>query len=269
MPRHRRNANQRYHDRVAGRYEAIYDDAYWQWHDAITLDHLKRFLPQNLRSPVADLGCGSGKWGRRLLKSGYSVTFVDLSAKMVDEARRQVEESGGESRAAFLQADLADLSALPESHFGLAMAFGEPLGLCSDPPRAAREIARILEPGGVLVATVDNRIACVDYYLQQGDARELERFLRTGKTHWLTRDASERFEIQTFEPEGLRRMLAGAGFEVLDLIGKSVLPMRQYREQLEDPAVRRRWAEIEKSLHRDPANLARCAHLQVAARKPA
>ena len=267
MPRHRRNANQRYHDRVAGRYESIYDDAYWQWHDAITFDHLRRFLPQNLRAPVADLGCGSGKWGRRLLKSGYPVTFVDLSAKMVDEARRLVEETGDASRAPFIQAALVDLGALPEGHFSLAVAMGEPIGLSSDPARALREIARVLAPGGVLVATFDNRVACLDYYVQQGDPAALERFLRTGKTHWLTRDVSERFEIHTFAPDGLRKMLAAAGFEVLDLIGKTVLPMRQHRALLEDPGDRRRWAEIEKTLHRDPANLARCPHLQVAAGK--
>jgi SAM-dependent methyltransferase len=267
MPRHRRNAAQRYHDRVAGRYEAIYDDAYWQWHDAITWDHLKRFLPRDLRAPTADLGCGSGKWGRRLLKSGYAVTFIDSSAKMVDEAQRQVSESGDASRAAFLQADLVDLSALPAGHFGLAVALGEPIGLCSDPARALSEIARTLALGGALLASFDNRVACVDYYVELGDPAELERFLRTGKTHWLTRAASERFEIHTFEPDDLRKMFAVAGFEVLDLIGKSVLPMRQCRGQLEDPVARRRWADIEKGLHRNPANLARCAHLQIAAKK--
>lgn len=269
MPRHQRNANQRYHDRVAGRYETIYDDAYWQWHDAVTWDHLKRFLPKDLRAPVADLGCGSGKWGRKLLKSGYQVTFVDLSAKMVDEARRQVEETGDSGRAAFLQADVADLGALPAAHFGLIVAMGEPLGLTQDPGRALREAARILAPGGALVATFDNRVACIDYYIDQDDPEALERFMRTGRTHWLTRDVTEQFEIHTFEPAGLRKMLAAAGLETVDLIGKTVLPMRRHRERLEDAAARRRWADIEKSLHRDEANLGRCPHLQVAARKPA
>lgn len=267
MPRHRRDAAQRYHDRVASRYEAIYDDAYWQWHDAITWDHLKGFLPRALRAPIADLGCGAGKWGRRLLKSGYAVTFVDSSAKMVDEARRQVGETGDADRAVFLQADLVDLSGLPANHFGLAVALGEPIGLARDPARAVSEIARVLAPGGALVATFDNRVACVDYYVERGEPAELERFLRTGRTYWLTRAASERFEIHTFEPDALRRMFAAAGFDVLDLIGKTVLPMRQCRAQLEDPVARRRWADIEKGLHRDPANLARCAHLQIAARK--
>ncbi|MEP0843088.1 MAG: class I SAM-dependent methyltransferase [Phycisphaerae bacterium] len=267
MPRHRRNANQRYHDRVAARYEHIYDDAYWQWHDAITWEHLKRFLPAEQGRPVADLGCGSGKWGRRLLKSGYRVTFVDFSARMVDEARRQVADSADAGRAEFLQADLVDLSALPAAHFGLAVAMGEPIGLCSDPARALREIARVLIPGGTLVATFDQRIACIDHYVQQGDVEALERFLRTGLTHWLTRDPGERFEIHTFEPDQLRRMLSAAGFEVLDVIGKTVLPMRAHRDRLEDPGQRRKWVLIEQRLHRDPANLARCGHLQVAARR--
>jgi SAM-dependent methyltransferase len=269
MPRHKRNANQKYHDRVAGRYEQIYDDAYWQWHDALTWDYIKRFLPVNLREPVADLGCGSGKWGRKLLKSGYHVTFVDLSARMVDEARKQVEETGGGDKATFLQSDLMDLSALPVDQFGLAIALGEPLGSTEDPGKALRQIARCLRPGGTLVASFDNRIACIDYYIEKGDPGELETFLRTGRTRWLTRDEAERFELHTFTPDQLRRLFAAAGLEVVDLVGKTVLPLRRSRELLEEPEVRRRWARIEKDLAGDPANLGRCPHLQVAGRKSA
>ncbi len=267
MPRHKRNANQKYHDRIAGKYEQIYDDAYWQWHDALTWDHIKRFLPSNLALPVADFGCGSGKWGRKLLKSGYQVTFVDLSAKMVDEARKQVDETGGSEKAAFLQADLMDLSGLPADQFGFAVALGEPLGSTDEPAKALREIARCLAPGGVLIASFDNRIACIDYYLKQADPAALEAFLRTGRTRWLTRDEAERFELHTFTPEQLRKIFSAAGLEVLDMIGKSVLPMRRYRELLEEPEARRRWARIEKGLASDPGNLARCAHLQVVGRK--
>jgi SAM-dependent methyltransferase len=268
MGRHRRSGNQRYHDRVAGRYESIYDDVYWQWHDALTWEHLKRFIPPDLSVPVVDLGCGSGKWGRKLLKSGYRVTFVDLSAKMVDEARKQVEDMGTVAKAGFLQADLADLSALPEAHFGLAVAMGEPLGLTESPSQALRQIAGRMASGGALVATLDNRVACVDYYMEHADCEGLEQFIRNGRTHWLTRDPSERFQINTFEPKGIERLVTDAGMEMLDMIGKTVLPMRHHRELLEDPPTRRRWAKIEQRLARDPANFARCAHLQFAARKP-
>lgn len=268
MPRHKRNANQKYHDRIAGKYEQIYDDQYWQWHDALTWDHIKRFLPSNLATPVVDLGCGSGKWGRKLLKSGFHVTFVDLSARMVDEARKQVAETGGAEKAEFLQSDLMDLAALPANQFGFAVALGEPLCSTAEPAKAMREIVRTLAPGGILIASFDNRIACIDYYLEKGEPAELDNFIRTGRTRWLTREETERFELQTFTPEQLRKMFAGAGLEVLDMIGKTVLPMRRFRELLEDPENRRRWARIEKDLASDPANFGRCPHLQVAGRKP-
>ncbi len=263
----KRSANQRYHDRVASRYEAVYDDAYWQWHDALTWDYLKPHLPRDLSRAVADLGCGSGKWGRKLLKSGYPVTFVDLSAKMVDQARRLVEEMGGSDRATFLQADLVDLSALPADHFSLAVAMGEPVGLTNDPGRAMREIARCLAPAGLLVATFDNRVSCVDHYVESGKIDELERFIRTGRTRWLTRNPDERFEVHTFTPAHARKLADAAGLELIEIVGKTVLPMRHHRDALTDSAAARRWAQIEKKLARDEANLARCAHFQIAARK--
>jgi SAM-dependent methyltransferase len=163
MARHQ--PNRKYHDRVASKYERIYGDAYWQWHDALTWEYLKPHLPRDLRAPVLDLGCGSGKWGRKFLKSGYTVTFVDLSPKMLDEARRLAAENEGLERANFLHADLMDLSALPEATFAYAVALGEPLGCASEPAQAARQIARCLVAGGLLTATVDNRVACVDHYL--------------------------------------------------------------------------------------------------------
>jgi len=267
MPRRRRSASQRYHDRVAGRYEDIYSDAYWQWHDSLTWDYIKPHLPRDLRAPTADLGCGAGKWGRKLLKTGYQVTFIDSSARMVDEARRQVEQTGSSDKAEFLQADLMDLAELPDEHLAFALAMGEPVGCTDDPARALREIHRCLSPGGILIATFDNRIACIDHYLEDKDCTELEKFLRTGRTHWLTRDKAERFEIHTFEPGQLHKLFAVSGFEVLETIGKTVLPMRSLRDQLKEAQCRRRWAVIEKKLARNPHNLARCAHLQITARK--
>lgn len=266
MARSRRPSVQKYHDRVAGRYDDTYGDAYWQFHDALTWDHLRPFIPDDLGAEIVDLGCGTGKWGLELLKSGYRVTFVDISAKMLDAAKEKVEQMGGTSRATFLRADLVDLSALEAGRFALATAFGEPIGCARSAIDALSSIRRILRPGGLLVATFDNRLACLDYYLQRGTLDELERFLRDGRTNWLTARSEERFPIQTFDMDSLRATLDRAGFELIDAIGKTVLPLRHYRELLEDPASRRRLIRLEKYLWRNPFAMGRANHLQIAAR---
>ena len=99
-----------------------------------------------------------------------------------------------------------------------------------------------------------------------GRPRKLSEFLHGGRTHWLTKDAAEQFEITTFAPDELRRLAEVAGFEVLDMVGKTVLPMRHYQQLLADSESRRAWAKVEKSLCRDSAAIGRASHLQIACR---
>ncbi len=267
MARRRKQAVQRYHDRVASRYDHSYDDAFWQWHDALTWDYLKPHLPRDLSAEVVDLGCGTGKWAAKLIQSGYRVTCVDISAKMLDEARRKIESGAGAGRASFVHADLLDLSKLPEGHFALAVAMGDPIGCTESPVKAMKQIRRILRPDGVLSATFDNKLAAIEFFLEQGDGEGLARFLRNGRTHWLTDSPDEQFEIATFSPGEVVRLVESAGFELIEMVGKTVLPMRHYRHLLETPEARRRWAKIEKELCRNRDAIARATHLQVACRK--
>jgi ubiquinone/menaquinone biosynthesis C-methylase UbiE len=264
MKRHKTSAAKRYHDRVAPRYDDSYNDAFWQWHDTMTWDHLKPYLPRDLSLPVVDLGCGTGKWASKLAKSGFRVTCIDLSHQMLDQARRKLEHQGDLKRAVFVQADLCELGAVPDAEFALAVAFGDPIGSTSSPARALKETRRILRPEGVLVATFDNKLSAVDFYLQKGDAKELARFLRRGVTHWLTRDPDEQFPIHTYSPQEVVKLVESAGFQVIELLGKTVLPMRHYRHLLETSESRRIWAAVEKRLCRDRDALVLASHIQVA-----
>lgn len=266
MARRNKPAVQRYHDRVARRYDASYRDAYWQFHDALTWEYLKPFLPSDQSGEVLDLGCGTGKWALKLLKSGFRVACVDISGAMVERARSKITEVAAEDRAAFVQADLCDLSALSSEHYTFAVALGDPIGCTRSPAKALKEIRKRLVPGAVLVATLDNKLAALDYYLETGSPQEMRDFLRRGKTHWLTREENERFDIHTFTPAEAVKLFENAGFEVLEVRGKTVLDLRRFRHLLEDPAERRTWSKIERSLSKDADAIGRAGHLQIAAR---
>ena len=263
------DSSRRYHDRVATRYDGIYDDPFWEFHDQITWRLIKPFVPTNLASKCADLGCGTGKWGLKLLKSGFATTFLDNSAGMVDQVKAKLEAMGPKGKKGTAVAgDIVHMPELPDATFSLLMAMGDPLSICGDAQRAVREMHRILTPGGVAVVTADNRLAGIDYYIGHGDLDALEQFVRSGKTRWLTGEEEERFELSTFTPAQLKRLFESAGFEVADLTGKTIIPIRQNRKLLEYPHAMDRLIRIEEELQKDPASAGRCGHLQIAARRP-
>ena len=262
-------ASRRYHDRVARKYDEIYDDPFWDFHDEITWRLIKPQLPRDLTALCIDLGCGTGKWGLKTLKSGFATTFVDNSPRMIDEVNAKLEEMGAKGRkGTALVADIVDMSALPDDQFALAMAMGDPLSICSDAIRATREIARILRPGGVASVTADSRFGGIDHYIERGNLDALEEFTRSGKTRWLTDEAEERFELTTFTPMQFRKLFENAGMEVLSVTGKTILPVRLNRKLLEHDNAKERLIRIEMELQKDPTSAGRCGHLQITARKP-
>src|SRR5947208_13446075 len=91
--------SRRYHDRVARQYDAIYDDPYWHFHDELTWRSIKPHLPRDLSAACCDLGCGTGKWGLKLLKSGFATTFVDHSAAMIEQVREKLESNPRQKKA--------------------------------------------------------------------------------------------------------------------------------------------------------------------------
>lgn len=273
MARHHRDhnpeASRRYHDRVAPKYDAIYDDPFWEFHDEITWRLIKPHLPRDLSAKCADLGCGTGKWGLKLLKSGFATTFLDSSPGMIEQVSARLIEMGLRGqKATTVVADIVNMPDLPPDTFMLVLAMGDPLSICSDAAAAAREIMRILRPGGIAVVTADNRLGGIDHYIERGNLDALEQFIRGGKTRWLTDAQEERFELTTFMSHQLGKLFVNAGMEVLDITGKTILPIRQNRKLLDYPHAMERLLKLEMDLQKDPASLGRCGHLQLTARKP-
>lgn len=109
---------------------------------------LRQLDERHLR--VLDVGCGTGLMSAKLAATGRKVCGVDLSAGMVERARRR-----GDAAVEFIQGDAEKLPVESD-------AFDAVVNLISfhhypNPSRALSEFRRVLRPGGRLVLIAFDR----------------------------------------------------------------------------------------------------------------
>ena len=80
----------------------------WFYNQAIHLLQylaLRRWLRVPSGTTVLEIGCGVGRWSRRLARRGAVVTGIDLSHHMVTEARHRASAEDLEGRCSFFVSD--------------------------------------------------------------------------------------------------------------------------------------------------------------------
>jgi SAM-dependent methyltransferase len=126
-------------------------DLYGPRHDYRETLMMRRLRERLHRGHVLNAGCGAGSFTLRLLDGGYGVTSVDASEAFVAQVGRLVRERGLRQAPV----ELADLHALRfEPGAFDAVVCGEVLEHLDDDRTAIGEFARVLRPGGVVVASV-------------------------------------------------------------------------------------------------------------------
>jgi SAM-dependent methyltransferase len=97
---------------------------------------------------VLDVGCGNGYVLSRYARQGAIVSGVDLTAKAIELSRKRFALERLE--AELIQIDGVNLP-FPDAHFDIVCSMGV-LHHISDPRPTVSEIARVLKPGGTLIA---------------------------------------------------------------------------------------------------------------------
>jgi ubiquinone/menaquinone biosynthesis C-methylase UbiE len=174
----------RHFDRWAGRYE---EDRRSRWLATLQEEALAA-LDLQADDRLLDVGCGTGAAVRQAAPLVDHAVGVDLSPAMIARARELAADLGD---VEFHEADSENLP-FPDSAFTAALCTTS-FHHYPDPRRAAREMARVLAPGGRLVIGdgCSDRLA----------TRVLDLALRT----------FQRSHVHFYRSEELERMLAEAG----------------------------------------------------------
>ncbi|MBS1713298.1 MAG: methyltransferase domain-containing protein [Armatimonadetes bacterium] len=119
---------------------------------------------------VLDVCCGTGNVTELLAKEGYRMSGFDLSAPMIDVARRKAKERKLDIR--YYVADAADFQ-IRETFDG-AVSFFDSLNYITDPDHAARairQVARHLNREGTFVFDVNTAYAFEQKMFDQKESR--------------------------------------------------------------------------------------------------
>jgi ubiquinone/menaquinone biosynthesis C-methylase UbiE len=187
----------RSYDAVAGAYaDGLRDELAGKPLDRALLAALIEQTPAG--TTVGDLGCGPGHITGWLAAHGAAAIGIDLSAGMVEVARR--EQPGAEFR-------VGDLLSLPaaDGEFGAVIAFYSIIHLApGELPAALAEMYRVLRPGS---------LALVTFHV----GTEVRHF-----TEWLGQDVDVDFRF--YQVDDVIAALEGAGFTVTSRLERTAYP---------------------------------------------
>jgi ubiquinone/menaquinone biosynthesis C-methylase UbiE len=141
---------------------------------------------------VYDIGCGPGTVTRYLKSLGMNIIGIDISAKMVEIARKQ------NPKIHFEQGDVFNLK-LKENTLGSIIAYYLIINfLRVDIPTVSKEMFRVLRQGGILLLTFhvgENTIPIEEY---------------------LGKKVTMKFVL--FQPEEIKAILQRSGFQIDEII---------------------------------------------------
>ena len=207
----------------------------------VSTPQLDRFLAEIRGLPAArpltllDVGCGTGRLGRRLFDEGFSVVGVDINPEAIGIARELAISAAGSGRSLrFEEADFATPTALPidGGPFDIVVCqlVVSIIGHAAQRLNLLRHVRDNLRPGGWFYLSASG----VSDTINAGYARLYADDVGvTGEAHsYFSRDHQGKILYTThhFTPEELVAMLDSAGFEQVRLSTQQEASSRRAEE---------------------------------------
>jgi cyclopropane fatty-acyl-phospholipid synthase-like methyltransferase len=160
------------------------------------------------RSPVLDIGCGTGEHALLLASAGLDVTGVDFSPTAIELAEQKRKRRGAE--VGFEQADFLTWLPKPPKRFCTALDVGmfHCLG-STDTARYLKQLGELLEEGGELfLVCLAESLHGEERWPHHYTESELRKIFMTGEFD--VKSVEETVDESTFSDDGFRAWLLHA-----------------------------------------------------------
>lgn len=192
------------YDRLAAEYtNHIYGELQ---NKPIDCELLRRFTAKtNGKGEVCDMACGPGHIARFLRDSGAAVSGLDLSPKMVEQARKQSPD------ITFREGNMLALDVPDNSMAGITAMYAYVNIPKESLPRVFSEMFRVLHPGGILLTAFHIGDEEVDVPELWGEKVTMPFFF--------------------LDPAQIRRMLEKTGFVIDDVVERGPYPDIEFQSR--------------------------------------
>jgi SAM-dependent methyltransferase len=200
-------------DRISQKIARLYDTVAQEYVEMFSDEHEKKPKDQEIlrrfskeigsRKPVWDFGCGPGQTTKYLYDLGVGISGMDLSEKMIEQARIIHPE------IYFRQGNILKLDFKNDSLAGVVAFYAIVHFTEAQVETAFREVIRVLQPGGIFLLTFhigEETIHVEEYLGKQVD-----------------------IDFMFFTTDFIAGCLKLSGFEMVDLIERKPYPEVEYQ----------------------------------------
>ena len=215
---------EQFFDPYAGNVEGFYEVEYWSLSDEVIRELMRRHLGLQPGMRVLDVGGGTGRWAVWLARElGVHVTVADKSSRMLQQAARNVDETGLGEQVRLVHVDIEDAPGLSDGEFDAVVSTYGVLSFLNDPKAAFRTVARVLRPGGVgLLMSHSLSNALVSKINRDGaSAEELAELARDRIVRW----APHVPPLRVYSAADLKGLAEGAGLQCPQVFGVTSLAL--------------------------------------------
>lgn len=154
-----------YNELSHGEWERLDQSAHSRLVYQLHLDFLQPHLGDGFA--ILDAGSGAGKFSVHIAQTDCQLTILDISPEQLSIAKQKIDEAKlGDSVSNYIEANIADLSQIPDNTFETTLCYGGALNyLFDNVDQGIRELKRVTKPGGTLLASVMSRLGVLRFVM--------------------------------------------------------------------------------------------------------